>query len=143
VINTSATDVEDEKRVFSGHDFRGTVTGNPGNLLMPPLIASFCPGNSASSPLEDKDVLDLGTLLESGINDGLGSDGFSATTTFIRSNDNTRLAIEDAITKRFGRETSKYDRVNGTDTSAGEESGNGLPGHRKVNRHGIAFLDSK
>jgi len=32
--------------------------------------------------------------------------------------------------------------VNGTDTSAGKESGNGVPGHGHVDGNGVALLDS-
>ena len=108
---------------------------------MPPFVTSFGPGNSVSGPFEDEDVLDHGTIIESGIDDCFGSNGLPTSTALVRGDQDTGLAILDAVSKGLGRETGEDDRVDGTDTSASEESGNGVPGHGHVNGNSVTLLD--
>jgi len=49
----------------------------------------------------------------------------------------------DPIAKRFGRITSKDNRVHCTDPRTGEERRYRLPSHGKVNGDGIALLDAQ
>lgn len=110
---------------------------------MPPFVPSLSPRNGVPSPLEDKDVFNQGAFLERSINNGLGSDGLSTTTTFIGSNDNAGLAILDTITKRLRRETGEDDRVDSTNTRTSEEGGDGVPGHGEIDRDGVPLFDTK
>jgi len=48
---------------------------------VPPSVSTLGPVDLSSSSLEDEDVLDERTLLESGIDDGLGSDALSSSST--------------------------------------------------------------
>ena len=109
---------------------------------MPPFVTSLGPGNGFSGPLKDENVLDLGGVLESGINNSLCGDSLSAPSAFVRGDQNARLAILDAVPERLRREAGEDNRMNGTDTRAGKESGNGVPGHWHVNRDGVALLNS-
>lgn len=85
----------------------------------------------------------MGALLESCVHDGLRCDRLSSTLAFIGSEEYLALAVKHAITKGLGRETCEDDGVDGTDTSAGEEGGDGLPCHGQVDRDGVALLDAQ
>lgn len=109
---------------------------------MPPFVTPLSPGNGVSGSPVDEDMLNIGTFLESGINNGLGSNSLSAPSALIGGDQNTGFAIQDAVSKGLRGETSKDDRVNCTDTGAGQESGNGMPGHGQVDGDGVTLLDS-
>jgi len=98
-METRATHVKDEQRIFSRHDLRRAVVWDLDGFLVPPLVTSFGPGNSVPGPLEDKNVLDYGAILESGVNDSLGGDSLSTSAALVRGNQNTGLAILDAVSK--------------------------------------------
>ena len=66
---------------------------------MPPFVAPLGPGDSAPGPLEDENVLDFGTVLNGGIDNGLGGDGLSTPSALIRGDQNAGLAIFDAVPK--------------------------------------------
>jgi len=109
---------------------------------VPPFVTSLGPGDSVPGSLEDENVLDPGAVLNGGINNSLGGDGLSTSSALIGGDQNAGLAVVDAVPKRLGGETGENDRVDGTDTSAGEESGNGVPGHWHVDGDGVALFDS-
>jgi hypothetical protein len=88
-------------------------------------------------------MLDDRALLQSSIDDHLGRDRLTSSLTFIASNDYTRATVLNTITKRFRRKPSENYRVDCTNTSASEESGNCLPGHGEIDGDGIAFLNSE
>ena len=138
----SNSHVKDEQRILSRHNLRRTVVWDLEGLFMPPLVTSLRPGNGVSGPPLDKNVLDLGATFESGIDDGLGSNGLSTSSALVGGDQNAGLAILDAVTKRLGGETGEDDGVDGTDTSASQESGNSVPGHRHVDGDGVTLLDS-
>jgi hypothetical protein len=52
------------------------------------------------------------------------------------------LPILDAVSKRLEGESSEDDGLDGADSSAGQESGNSVPGHEHVNGDGVALFDS-
>jgi hypothetical protein len=133
--------VKNEQRVLGRHDLGWTVVWDLDGLFVPPLVTTLGPGNGLSCSLEDENVLDHGATLESGIDDSLGGNGLSTSSAFIRGDQNTGLAIEDAVSKGFGGKTSEDDRVNGTDTSAGKESGNSMPSHGHVDGDCVTLLD--
>ena len=110
---------------------------------MPPLVTAFGPWDRVPGPLQDQDILHEWALLQCGVGNGLGSNRLSATATFVGGDENPRLAILDTISQRFGRESSKDDRVDRPNASTSEERGYGLPGHRKIDRDGLALLDSE
>ena len=66
---------------------------------MPPFITSLGPGNGVSGPLEDENVLNFGAVLESSINDSLGGDGLSASPSLVRGDQDTGLAVLDAVSE--------------------------------------------
>ena len=109
---------------------------------MPPFVATLCPGDGVSGPLEDEDVLDHGAFLESGIDDGLGSNCLAASSSLIGGYQNAGLAIQDAISERFGREAGEDNRVDGAKTSASQESGDSVPGHWHVDGDCITLPDA-
>ena len=91
------TYVEDEKRVFGGHDLGRTVAGYLGGLLMPPNISARSQGNLIACTLEEKDVLNARTILQGSVDDGLGGDGLAASTALIGSNHDAGSAIIYAV----------------------------------------------
>ena len=110
---------------------------------MPPLVATFGPWDGVSGPLQDQDMLDERTLLQRSVGNGLGSNGLSTTATLVGCDENLGLAILNTISQRFGRESSKDDRVDRANASASEEGSDGLPCHRKIDRDGITLLDAE
>ncbi len=101
--------VEDEKGIFGSHDLRRAIARDLQCFFVPPLIPPFNPRDVMASPLEDENVLDQWALFKRRIDDGLGSNALSTSTTLIRCNDNTGLAVLNTITERFCRETCKDD----------------------------------
>ena len=78
---------------------------------MPPFVATFGPGDLVSGSLEDETVLDEGTFVESGVDDGFGRNRLSSSLSFVRGDDDSRLGVDDSISEGFGGETGKDDRV--------------------------------
>jgi len=135
--------IKDEQRILRRHDLRSAVVGDPHRLLVPPSVTTLRPRNLFSGALENKDVLNVGAALERGVDDSLGCDGLPTATPFISSKDDAALAVVDAITKSLRGKASEYDRVNGTNTCTGEEGSDSLPCHGKIDRDGVALLDTK
>jgi hypothetical protein len=101
------------------------------------------PWNLISRALENKHVLDVRAALERRVDDRLGSNSLPTAAPFVGSKDNTALAVIDTVTEGLRRETSEHHRVDGTNARTGEEGGDGLPCHGKVDRDSVAFLDTK
>lgn len=135
--------VENEQWVLRCHDLGWTVVRHLSDLIMPPFIPSWGPRNLITSPLQNEDMLDFGTILQRGIDDHLGSNRLASPSAFITCDDNTRAAILHAITKGFRREASEDYGMYGTNASASEEGGHGLPSHREVNRDGVTLFDAE
>ena len=87
-------------------------------------------------------MLDMGAALECFVGECLDGDGLATATALIGGDDNTRLAVVDTVAEGLRGESGEDDRVDSTDTGAGHEGGNGLPGHREVNGDGVALLDT-
>ena len=97
--------------------------------------------NGAKFTLEqDEDVLDERALLDRGVGDHLRRDRLPAAAALVGRDDDAALAVVDAVAERLAREAREDDGVDGADASAGEESGHSLPGHRHVDRYGVALL---
>jgi hypothetical protein len=93
------TDIEDEKRVFGGHNLIRTEPGNLSGFFVPPFVTTRGPRDFITRPSQDEDVFDERTLLEGSINDGLSSNRFATTTTLVTCDEDSALAILDTITK--------------------------------------------
>jgi hypothetical protein len=87
-------------------------------------------------------MFDLGAILEGGINNDIVSNGLSTSSDLIGCDQNARLAILDVVTKRLRGETSRDDGVGGIDASAGQESGDSMPGHRHADGGSVTHPDS-
>ena len=85
-------------------------------------------------------MLDVRAVLEGVVCQLLDSNRLSTAATFIRGDDNPRLAVINAVAERLRREAGEDDRVDGTNASACEEGSDGLPGHGHVDRDGVALL---
>jgi hypothetical protein len=92
-----STYIEDEKGVFGGHDLGRTVAGDLGSLFIPPHVSTRSKGNFVSGALEKKDMLDDRTVLQGGIDDGLGGDGLATSTALVCGDHNARTAVIYAI----------------------------------------------
>lgn len=136
------THVKNEQRVFRREESGRAEVGDLGGLLVPPLVTALYKVDRVASPLEDEDVLDARAVLDSVVRELLDRDRLSATTTLIGSDDDARLAVIDAVAERFRREASENYGVDGTNTCAGEEGSDGLPGHGKVDGDCVALLDA-
>ena len=75
---SSGTHVKDEERILRAHDLNRADGRDLSGLLVPPSISTLSPVDLSSGSLEDEDVLDERALLESGVDDGLGSDALSS-----------------------------------------------------------------
>ena len=87
-------------------------------------------------------MLDVRAVLEGVVCQLLDSNRLSTAATFIRGDDNPRLAVINAVAERLRREAGEDDRVDGTNASACEEGSDGLPGHRQVDGDSVALLDT-
>jgi hypothetical protein len=110
---------------------------------VPPLITALSPWNLISRAPKNKHVLDLWAALERQVDNRLGRNSLPTATPFVGGEDHTTLAVIDAVTKGLRRKASEHHRVDGANARTGEEGGDGLPCHGKVNRDGVAFLDTK
>lgn len=106
---------------------------------MPPLVTTLNPSDRVASVLQHDDGLDVGALLESLVSQGLDVDDLATTATLVGSEDDTGLAVVDAIRERLGGEAGEDDRVEGTDTGACQERRDGLPGHGHVDCDGVTL----
>ncbi len=93
--------VEDEQGILGTHDLTWAERGNGCRLFVPPDIATLSPGNLTSSPLQHDNLLNLGAVLESSVNNSLGGDRLSSTSTFISGDDNARTTVVDTVTERL------------------------------------------
>ena len=135
--------IKDKQRVLRRHDLRCAVVGDPDRLLVPPLVTALCPRNVVSGALENKDVLNVRAALDCRVDNGLGCDGLTTATPFVCGKDDAAFAVVDAVTKSLRGKASEYDRVNGTNACTGEEGSDSLPCHGKIDRDGVALLDTK
>jgi hypothetical protein len=110
---------------------------------MPPLVTALRPRNLTSCAPKDKHVLDLRAALKRQVDNSLGRNSLPTPTPFVGGKDYATVAIVDAVTKGLRRKASEYHRVDGTDARTGEEGGDGLPRHGKVDRDSVAFLDTE
>lgn len=78
---SSRTHVKDEQGILSAHDLDGADRRDLSGLLVPPSVSTLSPVDLSSSSLENEDVLDERALLESGVDDALGSDALSSSST--------------------------------------------------------------
>ena len=109
---------------------------------MPPLVTALRPWNLISCAFENDDVLDGRAALEGRVDDSLGRNGLPTAAPFIGGKDHTTLAVNDTVTKGLRGKASEHHRVDGADARTGEESGDGLPCHGKVDSDGVALLDT-
>lgn len=110
---------------------------------MPPLVPPLSPRNLASCTLQHQNMFDIRALLQRSIDNCLCRDRLPSTFALVRGEKDFALTVDHTIAKRLGRETCEDDGVDGADTSASEESSDGLPCHGKVNRDGISLLDAQ
>lgn len=113
------------------------VSPHLGGLLVPPDVATLLHGDLGTSSSEDEDVLGDGALLECGIGDGLCRDGLSAALGLVGGDEDLGLAVVDAVSERLGGEAGKDDRVDGSQTSAGEEGYGCFWDHGQVDGNGL------
>lgn len=110
---------------------------------MPPLVSALGPWHLATGALENEDVLDKRTFLESSINDQFGCNRLATTPALVAGKENTRFAVLNTITERLRAETSENNGMNGSNSCTGEEGSNSLPGHWKVYRYSVALLHAE
>ena len=110
---------------------------------MPPAVAAFDPRDGVACAFEDEDVLDVGAGLEGCVDDGLCGDGLAAAATLVGGEDDAAAAVLDAVAEGLGGEAGEDDGVDGADAGAGEEGGDGVPGHGEVEGDGVALADAE
>ena len=99
--------VENEEGVLGGHDLRWAVIGHLECLLVPPLISALGHSNRVTGPPEDENMLNIGTLLQCRVHDGLGGNGLATALSLIASDHDAGLAVLATIAERFCREAGK------------------------------------
>jgi hypothetical protein len=135
--------VEEEKRVLRIKDLGRADGALFLDFLMPPEITAFGPGDLGAGTTENDAIADLGTFLERIVDDLLGADRFSASTTFVGGQDNAGICIVDSVAERFRGETGKDDRMESTETNNCEEGNDGFGDHGHVNCDGITLFDAQ
>lgn len=142
LTNRIDTHVKDEQRIF-GRKQRGRAeVGDLGGLLVPPRVAALDKVDRVAGPLEHEDVLDDRAVLDGVVRELLDRDALAAAAALVGGDDDAGLAVVDTVAEGLGREAGEDDGVDGADAGAGEEGGDGLPGHGQVDRDGVALLDT-
>ena len=85
-------------------------------------------------------MLNKRAVLQRIVSQLLDRDGLATAPALVRGDDDAGPAVVDAVPERLGREAREDDGVDGADAGAGEEGGDGLPGHGHVDRDGVALL---
>lgn len=136
-LSSRSGGVKDEKRVFGRNDFGRAVRLNAFLCLVPPVIPLIVPLDVSTSAFQNEDVLNERALFESGVNNRFRSDGLSSSLSFVGSDNDSGLGVDDSVTKGFGRETGENDRVDSSETGTGEESDRSFGNHREVDSNGL------
>ena len=134
--------VKEEQWVLRVHGLRGDICRPLVGLLVPPEIAPLSPRDIGTSALVDKDVPDVGALLQSIVDNLLGANQLATALALVRGYDDLALGIDDPVAQRVGRETGENDRVDGSDSGAGEEGDESLGNHGEVDGYGVALADA-
>ena len=134
------THVENEQRVLRREQLWWAVVRDLRSLFMPPFIPALGPVNLSSRALEHKHVFNKRAMLDRVVRQLLDWDCLAATTTLVRDEDDARATVVDTIAEGLRREPSEDDGMDRTNTGAGEEGGDSLPGHGHVDGDSVAFL---
>jgi hypothetical protein len=135
--------IEQEERIFRVYVGRSTVRASLGEFVVPPEVTTNGKWNLCACATKDKNVFHRGSVLQSLIYNTLGSNALTTTTTLISGEDNTCTSIVDTVTKRIGRETSKDNRVNGTNAGTGQHGIDGFRYHGHVDGNIITLANIK
>jgi hypothetical protein len=81
-------------------------------------------------------------VFESLVDVGLELDDLAAPPAAVRGDDETGLAVVDAVLERLRTETAEHDRVHGADARAREHGDDRLGNHRHVDRDAITGHDA-
>jgi len=141
-LSGRARGVQEEQRVFGVDRLGSKVVGILLNLLVPPDITALGPRDLRASALVDQAGGHIGALLQSLVDNSLGTNDLATTLTLIGSDDNLGVRVEQAVTEGVGGETGKNDGVDGTNTRASKECNDSLGNHGQVNTNGITLLDT-
>ena len=107
---------------------------------MPPEIAALCERHLGARPLVHEAVRDVGTLLQSLIDDLLGADELAAALALVRGDADLGAGVDDAVAQGVGAEAGEDDGVQGADTCAGEEGDDCFWNHGEVDGDGVTLL---
>ena len=88
---------------------------------------------------EDKDGLHAGALLNSSVRGGLEGDRAPTAQALIGCDDPLGASVKNAVPQRFGRESSEYDGVDGTNPGAREHHKHSCWNHGHVNCNRVAL----
>jgi hypothetical protein len=135
--------VKQEQRILSRNRSRSNIRSVLSNLLVPPEITTGSPGNLVTSALVDKNLLNRRSLLETLIDNLLSVDGLATTLTFISGDNNLALGIVDSILEGAGRETSKNDGMDSTNSRDSQKGNKSFGNHGQVNGNRVTLLDTK
>lgn len=72
-------------------------------------------------------MFDIRAFLQRSINNGLGRNRLSTSLSLVGRDDDTTATVVGSVSERFGGETGKDGRVDGTNSSTSEERSSGLP----------------
>jgi hypothetical protein len=97
-LASGARGVQQEERVLRVNGLGRVVGGPLLGLLVPPEIATLSERHFGASALVDQAVLDVWTLLESVVDNLLGTDGLAAALALVGGDDNLGLCVNNAIT---------------------------------------------
>lgn len=138
-LASRARRVEEEKGVLRVDGLGRNVRGPLVDLLVPPEVPSGRHGHVGTGAFEDKDMADVGALLQRIVDNLLCANQLSTALALISSDDNLALGVDDTIAEGVGRETGEDNRVDGANSAAGEEGNKSLGNHGEVDGDGVSL----
>src|SRR5699024_8875655 len=136
--------IHDEQRVLGFEGLGGVLGGLLGNDIVPPHIAAFGPWNIGVAGAVDHehvfDVVVSGTGLLGGCVDGYG---FAPAELAIRGDQQFSAGIFDPEFEGIGGEATENQRVDGTDSGAGQGDHYGFDNDRQIDDDAVASFDAE
>ena len=138
-----ARGVEDVQRVFCAQDRRLTFVRLALDQVVPPDIPTLGHVDSVVGPLQDDDVADIRSAGQGHIGVGLELDHVSGTPRAVLGDDHPGIGVEDPAGEGVGGEPAEHNRVDQTETSAGQHGDGELGDHAHVDGDPVAFLHAE
>src|SRR6185437_3036873 len=141
-LSGRARGIENIERMFRIERFGDTFRRCFLQLLMPPAIPARLHFDFRASPTKNDSRAHRWAFRQRFIDSRFQRNLLTATPRGILGDYRYRLRIVDAIDQRIGRESSKDDGMDRTNTRTGEQSNSKLWDHAHINSDAIPFFNS-